>query len=58
MRLEDDHPNVYYNFQKGQRVIRRSGQVLVWNTPPWCVLSTDIIIVYVLMGEVLRVDGG
>ena len=29
MRLEDDHPNVYYNFQKGQRVIRRSGQVLL-----------------------------
>ena len=46
MRLEDDHPNVYYDFQKGQRVIMRSGQVLV------CAVNR-----YHLMGEVLKVDG-
>ena len=43
--------NVYNSFQKGHHVVRRSDQY-------WSELLTDIIIVDVLMGEVLRFNGG
>ena len=43
--------NVYNSFQKGYHVIRRSDMY-------WSVLSTYLIILEGLMGEVLRVHGG
>ena len=43
--------NVFDNFQNGHHVIRRSDRY-------WSVPSTDRIFREVLMGEMLRVDGG